>query len=308
MAKRKFISFIISICLLLPMVLGLAACGSDNIELSKTEMEIAVGGFEGFNFKTSKKYEIKSSDESIAIISSSQRGTSTLSDYVFATVKGISNGECDVTVKVGSTTETIKVAVGFMPEITVQATTHYNFNIRTNFPVGTKLEITLDGNGFNSSQVVTLEKQSIYSRSAFTFGEDMADGTYKLTVKFDDFANQPEEAKSVLGASGEYVFGEQTKTIDGVRVFEATYTIELPWLTTEEKIAATEYTKLTTEQKKYIKKWIDARYDYYDEQNGGKYQGDKYTNTIFAEAVELFNKTRSQIDAIWFDSSISIYN
>lgn len=50
--------------------------------------------------------------------------------------------------------------------------------------------------------------------------------------------------------------------------------------------------------------WIEDRYDYYDNKEG-KYTGDKYTDTIFAEAAERFGITLARVDGIWFDSSVA---
>lgn len=298
---------IFSLCLLLPMMIGSVACGSVDIELSETEIEVCVDQYEGFSFIAGKNFEIKSSDENVAKISSSQRGTGSLSDYVFATIKGVSYGECEVMVTVGRTTETIKVTVGFVPELTLQQTSHYGFHIQTNLPAGTILKVSLSGNGYNSSKEITLEKQTWYfSHQAFTFGEDLADGTYSLSVGFADFENQTQGVKDILGAHGEFVLGENVKQVNGTKTLEITYSVTVPYLTTEEKIAATDYSKLTTAQKKYIKQWIDARYDYYDDITG-KYQGDRFTETIFAEAAELFSKTKTQISAIWSDPNILLY-
>lgn len=288
---------------------SLVACGNESVELSTTEIEVAVDKYEAFNFTASEKskFEVVSSDENIASVSSTQRSSGNTSNYVITTIKGKSNGKCNITVKVGNTTKTVNVKVGFIPEIKLLQTDDYSFHVETNFPVGTILTLTLKDNDYSSSQYITLEKKSwYYSYQNFTV-EDVMNGTYTLSLKLDDFTNQPQETQSKLGNSGEFILGEYVNEKDSTKMFEATYSFDLPYVSTEEKIAATDYISLTNEQKLFIKQWIDKRYDYYDEIEG-KYTGNKYTKTIFNEAAALFNKTYSQIDSIWGDPDIPLYN
>lgn len=59
----------------------------------------------------------------------------------------------------------------------------------------------------------------------------------------------------------------------------------------------TPFEDLTSDQKLEIIRWIENRYEYYDNKEG-RYCGDKYTRTIFQEAATKYNKTYGEIDAI----------
>lgn len=59
----------------------------------------------------------------------------------------------------------------------------------------------------------------------------------------------------------------------------------------------TPFEELTSDQKLEIIRWIENRYEYYDNKEG-RYCGDKYTKTIFQEAATKYNKTYAEIDAI----------
>jgi len=56
-------------------------------------------------------------------------------------------------------------------------------------------------------------------------------------------------------------------------------------------------------QKVEIKLFIEGKYDYYDEQEGG-YTGDKYSNAIMEEASEKYDLTLWQVSSIWGDETI----
>lgn len=60
------------------------------------------------------------------------------------------------------------------------------------------------------------------------------------------------------------------------------------------------YTNLTNSKKKEICQYIQSRYDYYDELNGG-YSGDKYSDIIMQEAADKYGLTTNQIDIIWMN-------
>lgn len=63
-------------------------------------------------------------------------------------------------------------------------------------------------------------------------------------------------------------------------------------------IKKTDYSDLTKSQMLTIIRWIENRYEYYDSIEG-KYLGDKYTQTIFNEAADRYNKTSAEISKIW---------
>lgn len=300
---KKIIVFTIVLCLFLSTLFVLTSCGNDDFELSETAIEVAIDNFEGFTFNTNSKFEIESSNESIAVVSSSRRYTEYSSNLIIVTVKGISAGECVISVKVGNTVKSVNVKVGFIPEITLQHTGSYSFHIETNFPTGTILFLTLNGADSSSSQKITLEKKSwYYSYQNFSF-ENINNGSYSLIIQLDSFDNQPQETKRALGTNGEYVLGEYVDEANNS--FKVIYTFDLPYKSIVEQIVETEYSKLTYAQRKYIKQWIDARYDYYDNKEG-KYTGNKYTETIMNEAANRFNKTYSQIKTIWGDPTIPL--
>lgn len=305
---KRFLLIILLLICTFAYTFSLVACGNENIRLSNTEIEVAVGNYEGFHFTANEKSKVRvvSTNESIATVSSTQR-SSTDKSYVIVTLKGESVGECSITVQVGNVTKFVSVKVGFIPEIKLYQTYEYGFHIETNFPAGTIVVLTLKGNNYLSSQKGTLEKKSwYYSYQNFTV-ESVTNGTYSLSVELDDFANQPQQTKNELGDNGEFVLGKYMQEKDNIKMFEAMFTIELPYISMEKKIAATAYKSLTREQKLYIKKWIDNRYDYYDKKEG-KDTGNKYTSTIFNEAAELFNKTYNEIKQIWGDPNISLYD
>ncbi len=58
------------------------------------------------------------------------------------------------------------------------------------------------------------------------------------------------------------------------------------------------YNSLTNSNKKTICYYIEGRYDYYDEINGG-YAGDKYSDTIMQEAANKYGITSQQTFIIW---------
>ncbi len=72
-------------------------------------------------------------------------------------------------------------------------------------------------------------------------------------------------------------------------------------------IIDTPYSNLSRQQKLTIIRWIENRYQYYDDKEG-KYVGDKYTKTIFNEAASKYNKTYDQISNIWDQSYDLKYN
>ena len=63
-------------------------------------------------------------------------------------------------------------------------------------------------------------------------------------------------------------------------------------------IKKTDYSDLTKSQMLTIIRWIENRYEYYASIEG-KYSGDKYTQTIFNEAADRYNKTSAEISKIW---------
>lgn len=58
------------------------------------------------------------------------------------------------------------------------------------------------------------------------------------------------------------------------------------------------YSSLTNSEKKKICEYIESRYEYYDNLNGG-YAGDKYSDTIMEEAAKKYGLTVTQIEIIW---------
>ena len=60
------------------------------------------------------------------------------------------------------------------------------------------------------------------------------------------------------------------------------------------------YSSLTNKEKKEICEYIESRYEYYDNLNGG-YSGDKYSDTIMEEAANKYGLTVTQIEIIWMN-------
>lgn len=60
------------------------------------------------------------------------------------------------------------------------------------------------------------------------------------------------------------------------------------------------YSNLTNKEKKEICEYIESRYEYYDNLNGG-YSGDKYSDTIMEEAAQKYGLTVTQIEIIWMN-------
>lgn len=63
----------------------------------------------------------------------------------------------------------------------------------------------------------------------------------------------------------------------------------------------------TTYSNSEVKKWIEARYEYYDKIEGG-YAGDKYTNTILQEASEKFDMSVTEVKQAWDGAIFSNIN
>ena len=66
----------------------------------------------------------------------------------------------------------------------------------------------------------------------------------------------------------------------------------------QEQTAEDRYNSLTNKDKLLICDYIQDRYDYYDELEGG-YAGDKYSDTIWEEAAAKYGLTTQQISLIW---------
>lgn len=60
------------------------------------------------------------------------------------------------------------------------------------------------------------------------------------------------------------------------------------------------YSSLTNKEKKEICEYIESRYEYYDNLNGG-YSGDKYSDIIMEEAANKYGLTVTQIEIIWMN-------
>lgn len=60
------------------------------------------------------------------------------------------------------------------------------------------------------------------------------------------------------------------------------------------------YSSLTNSEKKAICEYIEGRYEYYDDINGG-YSGDKYSDRIMQEAATRYGLTTTQIEIIWMN-------
>lgn len=58
------------------------------------------------------------------------------------------------------------------------------------------------------------------------------------------------------------------------------------------------YSELGSLEKKRICDWIQSQYDRYDK-SAGQYTGDKYSDTIFSDAAELFELSDSELKVIW---------
>lgn len=63
-------------------------------------------------------------------------------------------------------------------------------------------------------------------------------------------------------------------------------------------ISEKKYSDLHTKEKKCICDWIQGQYDKYDAIEG-KYSGDKYSDSIFQDAEELFGLSHDELSVIW---------
>lgn len=130
-------------------------------------------------------------------------------------------------------------------------------------------------------KIINSNENIISTKSYGSGSQNYAVGTVKI------------EAKSVGSATITINVGNKT---DKLKVYVTATTQSKSEL---EIIKETSYENLTKSQMLTIIKWIENRYDYYDKK-AGKYTGDKYTETIFKEAAERYNKTVEEIDKIWF--------
>ena len=80
--------------------------------------------------------------------------------------------------------------------------------------------------------------------------------------------------------------------------YDALNDIDEPYLI--DSIKSTSYANLSDYEKKVISRWVDDRFELYDEL-ANQYTYDFYTDTIFYEAAKLFKKDSSQIEAIWME-------
>ena len=63
-------------------------------------------------------------------------------------------------------------------------------------------------------------------------------------------------------------------------------------------ISGKNYDDLGYSDKKCICDWIQEQYDRYDK-SAGQYTGDRYSDTIFSDAAELFGLSDSELKVIW---------
>lgn len=141
--------------------------------------------------------------------------------------------------------------------------------------------VDLAVDGFSSRDVNELIfiKNELNKASSFFVGEDKV--TYVLPINIYDGTDR---VYINIDNCGQTI----NVTISSKNVFYS-----------YEEICLTPYKKLSNAQKYRICKNIESRYSYYDEKDG-KYTGEKYTSTIWREMQSKYNKTKDEIDLIWY--------
>lgn len=140
------------------------------------------------------------------------------------------------------------------------------------------VDLAVDGFSDREVNEMIFIKSELNKASSFFVGEDKVtyvlvyiyDGTDSVYINIDNFGQTI------------YVDKNITKTLFSF-----------------EEICLTPYKKLSNAQKYRICKHIERRYEYYDEKDG-KYTGEKYTSTIWREMQKEYNKTKDEIDLIWY--------
>lgn len=314
---KKIVS-IISVIVSFIFVFILSSCNSsvkiDEIKLSEDVLNMQIGSYEykyiGYTiYPTSIKnvdIEWTCSDENVAIVEGSMKSDS----IGTAKITPKSYGTCVITLKVGNKTKSLIVNVGIDPKISVSQQKNNIFEIYSNLPVGTKISVTLSNNDYNDTQEIVLEESTyLKSKSTVLFNDIEKElvGNFSLSINLCDISKQSEEIISLLGANYENLVGDNIEIINDNKILKFENMYELPYKTDLEKIQETDYRSLSKEQKLAIINWIEERYEYYDELYG-KYSGDRYTETIFSEAAERYNKTKSEIRWVWNQSYELKYN
>ncbi|PWM72141.1 MAG: hypothetical protein DBX59_06760 [Bacillota bacterium] len=209
------------------------------------------------------------------------------------TCEGKKPGTSTITVTVGDKTDNFDVVVLFDPEIRVYESDENCFTIFTEFPADTKLKVSLSNENYNEEQTVTLLENIVAESEAIVFfnnKEETLNGKFNLKIELADMSIQPQNLKDLIGENGQFVKMEDT-------MYEFTY--NLPYKTLTEIIRETDYKDLTISQQMAIIRWIDRRFEYYDDLQGS-YQGLKWKGIIFNEAAEEFNKTYNEVHTIYY--------
>lgn len=288
-------------------VILLSACSNtpkiDEIKLSDAILNMQVGDYKFVGYTiyptsvTGVDLEWTSSDENIATVVGSK-----YNEYIgTAKITAKSYGTCTIIVKAGDKTNSLTINVGIDPNILITQQKNNIFDISSNLPAGTKLNISLSGENYSNIQEVILENGKLNKTTAtvlFSDTEKELNGNYLLKITLCDISMQNEEIKSKLGANYENLVGDNIEIVNDIKTLRFENTYELPFKTELEKIQETDYRSLTKSQMLTVIYWIEERYEYYDKIYG-KYSGDRYTETIFSEAAERYNKTKSEIRWIW---------
>lgn len=290
---KKLVSLIIA-CLAFSMLLCLQACNSANVEsfeINKESLEIYSGKNSSvyYNIVSDSKdvtFTVSSTNEEVAY-------AQVYKDYDYFKVTAKNPGTCSIIVEAGGKSDSIDVLVLFDPDISVYEGENNAFTIFTEFPKNTKLNVSLLGDGYFEEQTVTLIENNVSESEAvvyFNNKEETLNGKYSLKIELEDMTVQPQELKALIGENKEFIKQEDS-------FYEREY--NLPYKTLTEIIRETDYKDLTVSQQMTIIRWIDRRFEYYDDLQGS-YQGLKWKGVIFNEAAEEFNKTYNEVHTIYY--------
>lgn len=104
-------------------------------------------------------------------------------------------------------------------------------SVSTNLPDGTKMVITLKGNGYNAGDDSVRVSNGVAKTVGFTNrGSALAPGTYNVKITMAKASLQPSSVQSVIGSQGEYLKGSYAIS-DGFggngKIIEKTTTIKI---------------------------------------------------------------------------------
>lgn len=292
--KKTILLFFIIVIMSCFCFTGCNSIKVDKFEIEKESIEVYVGK----TFSVDFELVASSEDVDITVTSSNEDVVKayrfwSAKYYDMITSEGKKPGTSTITVTAGDKTDSFDVVVLFDPEIRVYGSDENCFTIFTEFPADTKLKVSLSNENYNEEQTVTLLENIVAESEAIVFfnnKEETLNGKFNLKIELADMSIQPQILKDLIGENGQFVKMEDT-------MHEFSY--NLPYKTLTEIIRETDYKDLTVSQQMTIIRWIDRRFEYYDDLQGS-YQGLKWKGVIFNEAAEEFNKTYNEVHTIYY--------